>query len=186
MRRVLLALVMLTLIIVTGPSPTFSAPSTPETTTFVRIPSSAYAGANLNVVRGVDYGTFIWAEVLTSDLTRLQSTGLPYQVVTDPFTLDLGGQRFDTRHGGPSLPAGWDTVRSDGPDLHLVQFVGPTRDAWLDWLRRDGLQVVQYIHPFTYVVWGEAGERDAAARAKTIHWTGAFAPAYRVQPQWRV
>jgi hypothetical protein len=185
MKRVLFILTLIALIVMTRPSPILSAPLAPEATTFVRVPAAAYNAADLHAVRAIDYDTFVWAEVMTGDLTRLRSTDLPYQVIADPFTLDLGGQRFDTRRGAPTLSAGWDAVGADGPDLHLVQFVGPTRDAWLDRLHRDGLEIVQYIHPFTYIVWGEIGARETAARADEVHWTGDFAPAYRVQPQWR-
>jgi hypothetical protein len=48
--------------------------------------------------------------------------------------------------------------------LYLVQFAGPTRTEWLDSLRANGLSVVQYIHPFTYVVWGEAKALQAVAK----------------------
>ena len=38
-----------------------------------------------------------------------------------------------------------------GPDLHLVQFIGPTQGTWLDELRASGMEIVQYIYPFTYI-----------------------------------
>jgi hypothetical protein len=62
---------------------------------------------------------------------------------------------------------------------------GPVKAAWLDALEKDGLQIVQYIHPFTYVVWGEANARDVAAQRSNVRWAGAFRPDYRLLPRYR-
>jgi len=101
------------------------------------------------------------------------------------FTLRLGEQSFDPLQGGPDLPAGWDQVSTGSPDLHLVQLTGPTHAAWLDRLQTSGLEIVQYIHPFTYIVWGRPDALERAAAADFVRWTGPFAPAYRVLPHWR-
>lgn len=105
----------------------------------------------------------------------------------DPrFELDLGGLRFDPRASTPVQPSSaWGRARADGEDWRLVQFSGPVRQAWLDELRRAGLEPVQYIHPYTYVAWGR---RDALARLSgrpEVRWSGDFLPAYRVQPELR-
>ncbi|MBN1179309.1 MAG: S8 family serine peptidase [Anaerolineae bacterium] len=183
-RRVMLAVLVALASLAVRPPVSLSAVAVDDTV-FVRLPAAAVDAAALRPLQAIDYGAFVWAELRATDLARLRAAGLPHAVVDAPFTLSLGGLRFDPRQGAPALPAGWDAVRSGGPDLHLVQFVGPTRGAWLDGLRRNGLEVVQYVHPFTYVVWGEAGALEHAARAAAVQWSGPFAPAYRVLPQWR-
>jgi len=85
----------------------------------------------------------------------------------------------------PLFPAGLEGVDGSGPDLHLVQFVGPTRDEWLAGIEADGLRVVQYIHPYTYIVWGEPNAVTTAAGQSQVRWTGSFAPAYRLLPNLR-
>ena len=124
-------------------------------------------------------------EVETAELDSLQATGLPIDVRKEPYTLRLGELSFDPLREAIELPGGWDAMRGDGPDLHLVQFAGPPRDAWLEGLRRAGLEPVQYISPFTYVVWGQPGAVERTASASEVRWTGPFVPAYRVQPRWR-
>lgn len=121
-----------------------------------------------------------------SGLSPLQSASnqINPQVNLD-FTLDLGGQRFDPLEVPPAFPAGWAPVQHSGNDLRLVQLTGPTQDAWLTGLRQAGLQVVQYIHPYTYVVWGTEAAAQTAARSPYVRWSDDFAPAYKVQPQWR-
>ena len=87
----------------------------------------------------------------------------------------------------PVLPVGWDSISSD-PDLHLVQFSGPTKADWLTTLESNNLEIVQYIHPFTYVVWGQNVADTVTADpilTSVVRWTGPFAPAYRVLPKWR-
>jgi len=100
------------------------------------------------------------------------------------YTLRLGEFAFDPLVGEPQLPDGWDRSAAVGPDLHLVQFDGPIPDGALDALREGGLEPVQYIHPGTYIVWGRH-EARTSIRHRSIRWTGDFAPAYRVQPEWR-
>jgi hypothetical protein len=100
------------------------------------------------------------------------------------YTLRLGEFAFDPLVGEPALPDGWDRSAVVGPDLHLIQFDGPIPEGALETLREGGLEPVQYIHPSTYIVWGRH-EARTALRHGSIRWTGDFAPAYRVQPEWR-
>jgi serine protease AprX len=152
-------------------------------TVYVRLAGKLPAG--LAAVQSLDYGAFQWLEVTPAQLDRLDAAGLSYQVASDPFTLELGGTRFDPAVAGPDLPAGWEGAITGAPDLFLVQVIGPTQAGWLDQLRASGLAVIQYIHPFTYVVWGRPAAVESASAAPFVRWYGPFAPGYRVQPQWR-
>jgi subtilisin family serine protease len=92
------------------------------------------------------------------------------------YALELGGRRFD--------PAADAAARADaygsGKALRLVQFDGPIKPAWLDALAADGVTVVQYIAPFSYVVWADA---TALATAKShggaLRYRGDFLPSYK-------
>ncbi len=101
------------------------------------------------------------------------------------YSLTLGEMTFDPGRNEPIYPAGWGPVKESGSDLHLVQVVGPTRSSWLQDLESGGLEIVQYIHPFTYVVWGTEAQLESVNRAEIVNWTGPFAPAYRVLPKWQ-
>ena len=91
----------------------------------------------------------------------------------------------------PPMPEGWRGVQPhhDVPDMHLVQFTGPTQARWLEQLETAGAQVVQYIHPYTYIVWGQANAidqvRDGVAGVENVRAAGEFSPGFRVLPQWR-
>ena len=81
----------------------------------------------------------------------LVSTGLAVvadQVSDERYVLDLGGVRFDPLADTPAFPPALAHLPSrEGHDLHLVQFQGPIKDAQIDSITRNGLEIVQYIHP---------------------------------------
>jgi hypothetical protein len=113
------------------------------------------------------------------------ASGAPAPGREQSFTLRLGGYAFDPLEGRPLLPAGWDRVADRSPDLHLVQFDGPIPSGARKSLRAGGVEVVQYIHPNTYIVWGRGEQVSALERRSEIRWTGGFVPAFRVLPRWR-
>ncbi|MCP4250572.1 MAG: S8 family serine peptidase [bacterium] len=155
---------------------------------FVRIDAKELTGssrAQLTPISQIDYGTYLWLELDDEGLARLDASGASYQQEPEPFTLRLGEVSFDPRHETPNLPPELAAGSDTGPDLHLVQMVGPTKTAWLDALQADGLEIVQYIHPHTYVVWGHMGIRAATEAQPHVRWVGTFAPAYRIQPKFR-
>jgi serine protease AprX len=126
-----------------------------------------------------DYGSFQWGELNVSRVSDLRDQGLRLTVIDDPFTLDLGGKRFDPLAEDSPSTAG------DGSDFHLVQFQGPILGPWLQNLRATGVEPVQYIHPYSYVVWADQSQLAAARSLDSIRATAAFAQEYRVSPQQR-
>ncbi|MBN8727423.1 MAG: S8 family serine peptidase [Xanthomonadales bacterium] len=139
-------------------------------------------------VAATDYGRFQWLRVDDGQLARLGSaTGNRVTVVDDPFVLDLGGRRFDPLAGVPQFGS-WGsastTAATNQADFRLVQFHGPVRETDLAALRAAGLEPVQYVHPFSYIAWGNATGLERL-RGGAVRWSGEFLPAYRVLPAWR-
>jgi hypothetical protein len=99
--------------------------------------------------------------------------------------LRLAEFAFDPIQGEPTLPDGWSRSLQTAPDLHLVQFDGPIPEGALGRMRAAGLEPVQYIFPDTYVAWGRSADRERLRGQSRVRWTGDFAPAYRVRPEWR-
>jgi hypothetical protein len=168
----------------------FAVLAAPDARRWVRVEATAdrFAQASGRRIDGADYGRFQWLAVDDATLARLQAAGLAVREFAAPFELDLGGTRFDPLQQPPSVPAGWDATSIDASgakDLHLVQFGGPVRQSDLDALRSVGVEPLQYIHPFTYVVWSDAAQLQQAAARPAVRWSGDFLPAYRVLPQWR-
>ncbi|MEJ2211859.1 MAG: hypothetical protein P8129_22870 [Anaerolineae bacterium] len=167
-------LVALCLAVIVAPSRSTAGPplAGQDAPLAVRLPAATYAAlraelAGLETSSIQDYGAFIWLETTAGGLAGLEAADpsladSAMQVYRDPFVLHLGGRAFDPLRQGAALPVDWAAAGGDGADLrdgadlHLVQFVGPIRSAWLDTLQKEGLEIVQYIPPFTYVVWGDA------------------------------
>lgn len=135
----------------------------------------------------IDYGAFLWTVIKPSDLAQLDAVGAVYQAFTNPYTLTLGGQMFDPLDGLPDFKSAWaDDRNTSETGLHLVQFQGPTKGEWLEILKAEGLDILQYIHPFTYVVWAEPAALANSARHTFVRWSGDYLPAYAVQPANRI
>ncbi|MFN2227984.1 MAG: S8 family serine peptidase, partial [Anaerolineae bacterium] len=198
--RLSLVAVLLSLCLVVMAAPSRSAAGQ-DSPLAVRLSAEAYASvraalAELGLSTILDYGEFVWLETTTAGLPAIEAAGVSVsdppaadssaEVYRDPFVLHLGGRAFDPLRDGTPQSAGRSAAGSDGADLHLVQFVGPIRSAWLTALQEEGLEIVQYIPPFAYVVWGEATTlARAAATGDEVRWSGPFAPAYRVLPRWQ-
>jgi serine protease AprX len=100
----------------------------------------------------------------------------------DPmFMLDLGGRRFDPRVDPQAAIA----TRHAGAGLRLVQFNGPLRPEWLEGLAREGATPLQYIHPYSYVVWADTASLARTAQLDGVRWQGDFLPEYKLAPQAR-
>lgn len=142
----------------------------------------ALAAQGIAVESSTDYGTYVWMELTDAQRELVRKSGVDMQDHANAFRITLGEQTFDPIDGVPAVPSSLAAGRSDGPDLHLIQMTGPTKAGWVDELEAAGLKVVQYIHPYTYVVWGDLNARDAFATKSNVRWTGDFAPAYRLLP----
>ncbi len=142
--------------------------------------------SKLNDAIRIDYGSFQWMVIPKTELPTLDAMGVTYQVYESPYNLTLGGEAFDPLRNEPDFPESWgNPPPKTEPGLHLIQFYGPTKDIWLAQLLADGLEIVQYIHPYTYVVWGQSKSVEQAAENWQVRWSGDYLPAYAVQPEYR-
>ncbi len=93
---------------------------------------------------------------------------------------------LDTQAGRPALPALLASKAPTGPALHLVQFVGPIQQAWLDAVEATGASLVQYVANNAYMVWAGAAARgrlDALALdGDFVQYSGPYQPAFKLGP----
>lgn len=141
----------------------FSVPALADD--YASIPREQVAQA---VARGAsvvhDYGSYAWV--------RGSGSGRSEQ---ETFALDLGGRLFDPRQDTEA------NVREygDGRALRLVQFDGPTQQSWLSSLQAAGVTPLQYVAPFSYVVWSDRASLQRAARTAAVRWSGDFRADYK-------
>ncbi|MEM7229606.1 MAG: S8 family serine peptidase [Planctomycetota bacterium] len=97
-----------------------------------------------------------------------------------PYRVTLGGITFDPVDGVPTLPIEWTPEPHDGHDLYLIQLEGPTREVWLDAIQGADVEIVQYIHPYCYIVWSDQVRADIVGMFPFVRASLPFAPAFRV------
>ena len=141
------------------------------------------AGYSALLARGArlieDYGSFsLWAIEGTTE-AALQS-GEAIELHPEYNQLLLREVTLDT--SVPSLE-GQSASRS-GPQLHLVQFVGPVARDWIDDLESSGAQIVAYVPHNGYLIWGDETVRAEIARrvdkGGIYQWHGPYLAEYRL------
>lgn len=150
---------------------------------WARLPSTQRAAAQAAGVTIIeDHGGWLWARgdaqaLVTASAEAIADAGATFQI-------DLGSERFDLIERFPNALQG--IARETHHNLHLIQLTGPTRTAYLDELASRGVHAVQYIHPFSYVVWASGSElAQAADNLPAIRWAGAFLPEWRTHASLR-
>jgi hypothetical protein len=132
--------------------------------------------------RLADYGSFQWGRLDAARIDELRRSGLTVNERRDPFELVLGGQRFDPL----DLPDAAGTRDADPEgDFHLVQFDGPIRPQWLRSLRARGIEIIQPLHPFSYIVWADPDRMAAARSLPHLRWQGPFRNEWKLTPSQR-
>jgi hypothetical protein len=74
-----------------------------------------------------------------------------------------------------------------GKRLHLVRFKGPIEGKWVDMLTGSGVEIVNYIPHYTYLVYGDAPsiqriQAESRNALSPIEWEGEYKDSYRVMP----
>lgn len=133
----------------------------------------------------IDYGSFVMMSMNTNQLFQLDLMGIEYTAKQDPYRLTLGEISFDPARDSLTLPNGWNQIQQNVPELRVLQFEGPMREEWMQQIEDSGMKVVQYVHPYTYILWGTSDERRSAARMEGARWSSDFVPAFRVLPKFR-
>ena len=89
---------------------------------------------------------------------------------------------FDPLVESPGLPASLAGFSRPGAesDYFLVQFTGPIRPAWRQALELSGLEVLEYVPDFAYLVRGPADVNSQLRQIDSVRWVGSFLPAYRL------
>ncbi len=187
MTRRLCQFIILILILLSLAAAPAQRPSVDAAWIGVRIPADQREKLNhidLGASKLIDYDAFLWVTLPEGDLAQLDAADLSYQSYSNPYSLTLGGGSFDPLHAFPLFDTTWEQPDpQSGARLSLVQFHGPTKEEWMEELQNNGLEIVQYIHPFTYLVWGDSTALDKSHRQESIRWAGDYLPSFAIQPQ---
>jgi subtilisin-like proprotein convertase family protein len=137
-----------------------------------------------------DYDTYRLYRMTETALSSMPTLARERLTVADDMDeIRLDAHRLDTRSAVIKLPPLLSAGSTVGWALHLVQFVGPIKQAWLDQLAGAGIRPVQYIDSNAYLVWADASGRktlDAlAAEGTSLQYSAAYHPYYKLGPTLR-
>ncbi len=132
-----------------------------------------------------DYGPFALYKV--SDAARASlAASTSGQVQMDPLMdrLQFDRHPVDTQSGRTALPPLLTANEETGGALHVIQFVGPIKDEWLDAIAATGSRPIQYIATNGYLVWTDGAGRsqlDTLANAReVVQYSAPYQPAFKL------
>ncbi|MEO6709550.1 MAG: hypothetical protein ABI054_13225, partial [Planctomycetota bacterium] len=102
-----------------------------------------------------------------------------------PRWLSLAYEEFDTRTGEPGVPSQM-RMRELAPDergYFLVQLDGPITEAMKAGVNATGAELLDYVPNYTFLARASSAQIARARRAAHVVWTGAWHPAYRIEPR---
>lgn len=126
------------------------------------------------------YPGFMLVEGDAAALAGLRAAGVEAQPLAYGYRLALPNAEA-ARDPQQVVPwSRFDRAVLPADELALVQFRGPTRPEWLEGLGAAGVEVVQYLHPYTYLVWNRGGLSAHAVEAEEIRWLGDWPTTARL------
>lgn len=138
---------------------------------------SRLSAGGLNVIES--YPGFALVSGDDGSIQRARNLGLTIEPESHGYRLQLPyGEAVDPQQRQP-----WH--RSEGlpapRELALVQFHGPTKPEWIAALGAADVEVLQYFHPYTYLVYNGSGGLDrVTAELNAVRWVGAWPQSARL------
>jgi hypothetical protein len=79
----------------------------------------------------------------------------------------------------------------EGKRMHLIRFQAAIQPGWYKMLADSGVEVVDYIPNYTYLVYGDSSsiqrlQNSARSANSPIEWEGPYKAEYRISPETRV
>ena len=109
-----------------------------------------------------EYGSFNLYTMDSTAFSSLDSIQTSKTTAINPI-IEFDAQKFNPLLGLSSIPSQFriDASQPQGEGLHLVQFVGPIKQEWLENIQQTGLRLVHYIRNNAYLVWVDDDSRLA-------------------------
>ncbi|MCF6299910.1 MAG: S8 family serine peptidase [Proteobacteria bacterium] len=118
-----------------------------------------------------DYGAFKLYSLTGNEVKKLSQTNDKISIIEDMDTILFDSLTFDTQINKPKLNFKTDSLLATGAGLHIIQFVGPIKQDWLNQVKAQGVELISYIANNGYLVWADEqvrGKLDTMAETKDI------------------
>lgn len=139
-----------------------------------------------------DYGSFALYRASDAALNALPAeVRAQFVVAGNMDRLMFEGGPIDTQAAAQPMALSAMSVEEAAPGsseeiLHLVQFVGPIKDEWLQEVEATGADLVQYIATNGYLLWADGPSRDQldrmAAQGDTVQFSAPLPASLKIGP----
>lgn len=101
---------------------------------------------------------------------------------TETIDIRLQQAQFDPLQQSPAIPP---EMAIDAPlraenSYYLVQFEGPIRGDWRNQIESMGVDIIDYVPDFAYIVRMDDSDRPALLGLSQVRWVGLYQPAFRL------
>ncbi len=110
----------------------------------------------------------------------LLTSALPAWSETGPL-IKLAGRRFDPQ----LLPNSSRLAQPETGGYYILQFDGPVEDAWKARCEEAGVEFLDYVPDFAFIVRLPSEGREAVEALPHVRWLGDYLPAYRLSEELR-
>ncbi len=132
------------------------------------------------------YDSFLLVRADEEQISDMKSADYNLQVLKDRTQIHLNDWSFDTEEGLPEVPEGLRTKPQDGqPSYFLLQFIGPVKSDWLDDVQERGIEFLEYVPNYTYVVRGTVEQMSQIDHLSQVQWYGLYHQGMRLSPSVR-
>ncbi len=138
---------------------------------------------NISPTFRADYGTFVWLEYSAAEFAKLQRSGIQFDEVPEAGVISFLDWRFDPLQTPPQALNQPATETGNGSKLALVQMRAPLQDQWLEALKANGLEVIQYYPHNTFLVLGDEASLGQARSMDVVRWAGDFVPEFKINSE---
>lgn len=130
-----------------------------------------------------DYGSFVMAEVPTSDLAQLQVRYL-VDLLPERTLVNLPGASFDSVRYRPQIPVSLQAAQDD--PYFLIQFYGPIKQEWLTELEKLGVAFLGYHPSYTFIARMDPVLLPQVQATHAVQWVERYHPVYRLPDQAQI
>ncbi len=94
--------------------------------------------------------------------------------------IKLAGYRFDPIVSVPAFATPPTRGAAAGPGYYILQFDGPVREEWKEACRKLGVEFLDYIPDFAFIVRMTGDVREKVVAVSSVRWVGDYRPEYRL------
>src|SRR2546422_936156 len=122
------------------------------------------------------YDSFALVHTPPETALTFEARGIAVDSQEESHWISLEAVRFDTRVGEPAVSPDLRAVRGDAPALYIVHLIGPVKPTWLTELQGRGVQILQSIPTYAFLVSMDRATRDTVRSLRFVDWVGAYHP----------